>query len=228
MEKINVSEIKKKLSEKVLKHNWNILDIYINSVDFQSIIEELIEQKEKGFKFSPRIYNIFDGIISCPKNNVKVLIVGQDPYPQENIADGIAFSCSKSMIEQPSLKMIFNELSKIIPNYSRNPDLSRWTNQGVILLNYSLTCKLGMPGSHEHLWKFFRQLFSEYIRLNHKDCIIVLMGKKAQELEKEFSKVYKISHPASATYTGKNWNSDDIFNKINRDLIKLNKSVIEW
>lgn len=232
MEKeIDVSLVKVKLSECFLKHDWKVLDTFIHSIEFQIVIEELIQEHNLGYKFTPRLIESFNGIVKCPSNDVKVLMIGQDPYPQLGVADGISFSCSKKMKEQPSLKHIFNEVEKLYPNgYDRNPNLERWSNQGVIMLNTALTCRVGKIGSHYGIWKNFIAFFLEYINRCHKDCITVLLGKKAEEWNQYLHNhdVIRVTHPASAAYSGGKWNSNNLFGTINEKLTKLGKTPIVW
>jgi uracil-DNA glycosylase len=232
MEKIiEIPIIKQKLSEIMINHNWKALDFFLNQLEFQILIEKLIQEHTLGYKFTPKLTECFNGILTCPSNDVKVLIIGQDPYPQKDVADGIAFSCSKTMKEQPSLKHIFNEVQKLYPEgYNRDPNLEKWTRQGIIMFNTALTCRVGDIGSHYHIWKGFTAFFLEYLNRSNKDCITVLLGKKAEEWSKYVNNhdVIKVSHPASAAYTGGNWDSNNLFETINKKLQKLGKKPIIW
>lgn len=232
MEKIiEIPIIKQKLSEIMINHNWKALDFFLNQLEFQILIEKLIQEHTLGYKFTPKLTECFNGILTCPSNDLKVLIIGQDPYPQKDVADGIAFSCSKTMKEQPSLKHIFNEVQKLYPEgYDRNPNLEKWTQQGIIMFNTALTCRVGEIGSHYHIWKGFTAFFLEYLNRSNKDCITVLLGKKAEEWSKYVNNhdVIKVSHPASAVYTGGNWDSNNLFETINKKLQKLGKKPIIW
>lgn len=232
MEKIiEIPIIKQKLSEIMINHNWKALDFFLNQLEFQILIEKLIQEHTLGYKFTPKLTECFNGILTCPSNDLKVLIIGQDPYPQKDVADGIAFSCSKTMKEQPSLKHIFNEVQKLYPEgYNRDPNLEKWTRQGIIMFNTALTCRVGDIGSHYHIWKGFTAFFLEYLNRSNKDCITVLLGKKAEEWSKYVNNhdVIKVSHPASAAYTGGNWDSNNLFETINKKLQKLGKKPIIW
>jgi len=232
MEKtINIPDIKQKLSEIMVSHDWKALDFFLDQFEFQILMEELIQEHTLGHKFTPKISEAFNGILTCPSNNVKVIMIGQDPYPQAGVADGISFSCSKTMKEQPSLRHIFNEVAKLYPEgYERDPNLQKWTRQGIIMLNTALTCRIGEIGSHYHIWKGFTAFFLEYVNRRHKDCIAVLLGKKAEEWAQYLDNldVIRVSHPASAAYTGGQWDSNDLFNTINKKLNKLGKESIIW
>ena len=89
-----------------------------------------------GQRFTPVLKDVFRAFEECPYDELKVVMVGQDPYPTINVADGIAFSCSKSEKEQPSLRFILDEVQKLYPDgYQRPLDLAKWSNQGILLMN---------------------------------------------------------------------------------------------
>lgn len=232
MEKIqiNVNDIVQKLSKKALDSNWRFLDWFFNHMEFPILLANLAEDLDKGFKFTPPLKDMFSGFFNCPEDKLNVIIIGQDPYPQDGVADGISFSCSKTMKEQPSLRYIFNELESIYPGYDRNPDLSRWSKQGVLMYNTALSCRVNGIGTHYEIWNFFTKSFLEYINNHKKNLIIVLLGKKAEEWEKKLSnhKIIKVSHPASAAYSGGKWNSNNLFERINQELITQGKQPIVW
>lgn len=228
---MHITEIKEKLSELFLSHNWHLLDFFLNQLEFSILIDYLIEEKKNGFVSTPRFKECFNGILTCPPDNIKVIIIGQDPYPQPDVADGIAFSCSKTMKEQPSLRYIFNEIEKMYPDgYKRDPNLQKWTRQGIIMYNTALTCRVNEIGSHYHIWKGFTSFFLNHINNNHKDCIAVLLGKKAEEWSNTLCNldIIKVSHPASAAYSKGTWNSNNLFIDINKKLEKLGKTPIDW
>ena len=149
--------------------------------------------------------------------------MGQDPYPQLGVADGIAFSCSKKDRIEKSLQYINKAIG------TQHNDLRCWSNQGVLLINTAFTCQINNIGSHFHLWKPFTEYLFESINKNDK-FIFGLMGKKAEIWEIKLSNqiILKCPHPASAAYKGGVWDSKDIFNNINKELNKLNKSNINW
>ena len=232
MEKtINIPDIKQKLSKKVLEHNWEALDFFFDQLEFQILMEELIKEHTLGHKFTPKLGDAFNGILTCPVDNVKVLFIGQDPYPQDGVADGISFSCSKTMKEQPSLRYIFDEVQKLYPKgYERDPNLQRWTRQGIIMLNTALTCRVGDIGSHYHIWKGFTAFFLDYLNRYRKDCVTVLLGKKAEEWVEYIPNhtIIRVAHPAAAAYSGGKWDSKNLFETVNKKLINLGKDPIIW
>ena len=225
--KINIQEKKDRLSSKL--EGWKIVQDYIQSAAFDSVMLSLISQVENNNRFTPKFKDIFNAFIHCPYNKLKVVFVGQDPYPQLDVADGISFSCSKTMKEQPSLRYIFDELEIQYPNSNRNPDLKRWSKQGVLMLNTALTVAIGKIGSHYDIWKpFASYLFNE---LNKRDDLVfVCLGKKAEQWENYMNNnhVIKVAHPASAAYKGGKWNSQNLFTEVNNYLDSIDKPLIVW
>lgn len=230
---INTKKLADDFSKKAAELDWVFLNYFFNQIEFQAIIADLIYEYEKGYKFTPKFKDIFNAFLLCPAKDIKVIFIGQDPYPQEGVADGISFSCSKTGKEQPSLRHIFNAIeSELYPQgtYIRDTDLSRWSKQGVIMMNTALTCRVGEIGSHYHIWKDFTKSFLEYINKKHKDAIIVLLGKKAEEWHPYVKNLHviKVSHPASAAYSGGKWDSRNLFSKVNLKLKELGKVAINW
>jgi len=222
-EQINLEDIKLKLIEKLRESGWaNKLKGFLQSSDFDKILIELYRFREEGKRFTPPLKQVFKAFEECPIKDLKVIIIGQDPYPYLNVADGIAFSCGNTGRIQPSLKFIFQEINKTIYNneiIEHSPDLTRWANQGVLLLNSALTCQVDKVGSHYNVWKEFIAYTMDILNYTDSGLIFVLMGKQAQELESmigEHHHVIKVSHPASAAYTKTTWDCSDMFNEINK------------
>ena len=154
-------------------------------------------------------------------------MIGQDPYPQPDVADGIAFSCSKKGKPEASLRYIF----KALDTPDADPNLKRWSDQGVLLLNTAMTVEVNNVGSHYDMWKpFMSSLLTEISNLR-PDIIVVGLGKKAQEWLSyfPFGTKLEVSHPASAAYRkGGTWDHQNVFNRINEYLTWQGKDLIKW
>jgi len=222
-EQINLEEIKLKLVERLRPSGWaDKLKGFVQSSDFDKILAELYRLREDGKRFTPPLKQVFRAFEECPHNKLKVIMIGQDPYPHLGVADGLAFSCSNTMKPQPSLKNIFDAIEVTIhqefPTY-QDPNLTRWANQGVLLLNSALTCQVDKVGSHYAIWQEFIAYTMDILNYTDSGLIFVLMGKQAQELESmigEHHYIVKVSHPASAAYTKTAWDCSDMFNEINK------------
>jgi uracil-DNA glycosylase len=113
-----------------------------------------------------------------------------------------------------------------------NPDLVTWSNQGILLMNTSLTTEINKIGKHFDIWKAFTQYLIDMLNANGKPLVWVFLGKKAQEysdlVDDSHIKLYA-SHPASAAYQKEQmWNCDDVFNQINVSLLKLEYPQVKW
>ncbi len=221
---IYTEEVINKLKTKIIGSGWeDILYPFMDSDKFEKITSTLINNHENNVNFTPKFYDIFNAFIERPYDKTNVVILGQDPYPQLGVADGIAFSCSKKGKAEKSLQYINKAIDR------DHTDLRCWSNQGVLLINTAFTCQINNIGSHFHLWKPFTEYLFESINKNDK-FIFGLMGKKAEIWETKLSNqvILKCPHPASAAYKGGVWDSKDIFSNINLELNKLNKTNINW
>jgi len=235
MDNINIKEKKDYFIPLLEESGWDSVKKLVENSMFDDIIIKLINEVNQGRRFTPVYKDIFNAFLECPYKDVKVVIIGQDPYPQLGVADGLAFSCSKKGKAEKSLQYIlkqtiggFEETGKVMYT-PEQCDLKRWANQGVLLLNTALTVQIGKIGSHYTIWSgFINALLQE---LNKRDdLVIALLGKKAEEYEMILSNntIFKVTHPASAAYRGGEWNSNDLFNKINEQLKLKGKSSINW
>jgi uracil-DNA glycosylase len=118
------------------------------------------------------------------------------------------------------------------PTY-QDPDLTRWANQGVLLLNTALTCQIDKIGSHYHIWNEFVMYVFDMLNFTNSGLIFVLLGAKAQELESIIGPnhyILKASHPASAAYTKTTWDCNNVFERVN-EIIEANNGkpyTINW
>ena len=229
---LDLNEIKEKLVDRLRPSGWaDKLKGFILSSDFDKIIGDLYTLSRKGKKFTPVLKQVFRAFEECPWNDLQVVMIGQDPYPTMYVADGIAFSCGNTKKVQPSLDYMFQALTADGITHSSDPDLTRWSNQGILLLNYSFTCEIGKPGTHYHIWKDFMAYTLDIINSYNKGLVFVFMGKKAQELAPLIGdQHHKIMtfHPISAGYSGTQWDSKDCFNQINKILKEQTKTQIIW
>jgi len=227
---ININNIRKKFKSQLNNSGWNnIMNPIIDSEEFEISIYKLKSYVKNNQRFTPKLSEIFRAFEECPFDQLKVIIIGQDPYPQLGVADGISFSCSKTKKLQPSLRYIFKALNESQYD-SMDPDLSRWSKQGVLMLNTAFTVEIGKIGSHYDVWKPITQMILSAINSNKKDVAVALLGKKAEEwqLLLNHQKIYKTPHPASAAYKGGEWDCKNVFANINEYLLTQNNEPITW
>lgn len=233
---MNVEEVKQKLFEKLEPSGWGrILKSFIFSAEFDDIIIKLWNLSKEEKRFTPPLKQLFRAFEECPYDKLEVIIIGQDPYPQLGVADGIAFSCSNTDKLQPSLRYILDEVNKTVydgEQKSTDLDLKRWANQGVLLLNTALTTEVGKIGGHYDIWKPFTAYLLDWLNNYNPGLIYVYMGKKAEEWSDLINNTdYKffVKHPASAAYNGSKWDSDGVFTKIHEILGKTRGDyLITW
>ncbi len=174
---------------------------------------------------------------ALPPEQISVCIVGQDPYHGPGQAMGLSFSVPKGIRVPPSLRNIYKELKSDYPEiFDELPvhgDLTSWANQGVLLLNTSLTVEAGRPGSHKHLgWD---QVTSDIVyELSHRyiNVPFVLWGRHAQELKKFIhrnSLVIESSHPSPIGGScNKGFFGSRPFSRVNEHLIRMSTNTIDW
>ena len=237
LQTVDLSEIKDKLIQRLSISGWSSkLRGFIMSRDFDKNQETLYNEREAGKRFTPPLKHVFSAFELCPLDQLKVVIIGQDPYPQLGVADGMAFSCGITQKPQPSLKNVFEAIEETVyqgyPTY-QDPDLTRWAKQGVLLLNTALTCQVDKVGSHYDIWQDFIMYTLDMLSLTNSGLVFILLGAKAQELESVIGPnhyVLKASHPASAAYTKTVWDCKDVFNESNKIIENVNGKTycIDW
>ena len=168
------------------------MEKYINKIDIswiplfekhQNLINENLKIINTLNIYPPKdkIFRVFEMNV----NDIKVILLGQDPYHGPNQANGLSFSVEKGMIIPPSLKNIYKEIKNNYPdrNYIfENGDISRWFNEEkIFLLNSSLTVFEGKPGSFMKNWTIFTDDVIKYIVEKNKECIFLLLGNFAKE-----------------------------------------------
>ena len=190
--------------------------------------------EEKQGKIFPELSEIFQAFNLCPFNELKVVILGQDPYPTKGHAHGLCFSVNQRVRPLPkSLNNIFkeikNDLGKPIPS---NGNLERWAKQGVLLLNSVLTVDEGKPDSHKGLgWEKFTDAVIQKINLEKDGVVFLLWGSKAisKELMIDTSKhlILKSVHPSPLS-AHRGFFGCKHFSKTNEFLRILEKTEIDW
>lgn len=235
---LNQDQVIDKLQEMLRPSGWhNLLKGFLVSEDFKNIIANLEALVKDNKRFTPPLRQVFRAFQLCPLEELKMVIVGQDPYPQLGVADGIAFSCGNTMKLEASLRYIHKAVIDTVYQgkldiKELSPDLSCWANQGVLLMNTSLTTEIGKIGKHLNLWKGFTAYVIDMLNCQEKRLVWVFLGKKAQEysdlVNDRHVKIFA-SHPASAAYQGeRTWDCNDIFNKANEKLVELQYPPVKW
>ena len=215
-------------------HNdWDeVLKVIWNSEGFKKFYH-IIENEYNTKTIYPPKDHIFNALKLTPYKNVKVVIVGQDPYHGEGEAMGLSFSVNKDIKIPPSLQNIYKELNDDlnIPIH-QDGDLTKWAKEGVLLLNAVLTVEKDKPASHRNLgW----EPLTDYIikELNQKDepVVFILWGNFAKEKAKYITNPnhYIITSPHPSPFSARSgFFGSKPFSKTNNYLIKKNIKPIDW
>ncbi len=192
-----------------------------------------IENEYKTKTIYPAKKNIFNALKLTDYEKVKVIIVGQDPYHGENQAHGLSFSVQKDVKIPPSLRNIFKELyNDLNINIPVHGDLTKWAEEGVLLLNSVLTVEKNNPASHKNVgWELLTDYIIKVLNASSKPLVFILWGNFAKS-KKSFitsSKhlIIESTHPSPFSAYNGFFNSKP-FSKTNNFLSKNNIKEIEW
>lgn len=212
--------------------DWLELEFF-EAGTFDNVVEKIKKEKEQGREIFPPSKDILRALVLTPPEDVKVVILGQDPYPTKGHANGLSFSVNPGVKPLPkSLVNIFKELQDDLGIQRTNGDLSDWARQGVLLLNSVLTVREKIPQSHEGLgWEILTTEIMRHLNQNHVNLVYILWGAPAQLKERYIDPsrnlVLKSSHPSPrAAYRG--FFGSKPFSQANKYLTEHGKSPIDW
>ena len=203
----------------------------------QTLREFLMQEKAAGkviFPPSPLIFNAYN---HTPFEQVRVVIMGQDPYHGQDKgipqAHGLSFSVPHGVAPPPSLVNIFKEIAADLNiKMSRNGDLTPWADQGVLLLNATLTVEQGNAGSHQGKgWEIFTDAAIAALNAQREGLVFVLWGSYAQKkgafIDENRHLVLKSTHPSPLS-AHRGFFGNHQFSQINDYLVKQNQAPINW
>lgn len=211
---------------------WADLDFWTGPT-FPKIIKFLAEERMVGKSILPPKDFIFRAFELTPFSETKVVILGQDPYPTDGHAQGLAFSVSNNTQPLPkSLQNIFKELEDDVGVKRTNGDLTDWAQQGVLLLNTSLTVVEGAPASHSDIgWSALTGQAIRALSEHKNNLVFILWGKHAQQkgmcIDRNKHLVIESSHPSPLSAHNGFFGSE-CFSKTNAYLKRNNISTIYW
>ena len=194
----------------------------------------LKDEKESGQKVYPKNSDIFNAFNKTPFTDLKVVLLGQDPYHGENQAHGLSFSVQKGIGIPPSLRNIYKELTTDIPGFvtPNHGDLTAWAEQGVLLLNASLTVRASTPGSHQKKgWETFTDRVISIISEKKTGIVFILWGAFAQAKSEliDQTKHFIIKSPHPSPFSAdRGFFGSKPFSKTNAILEKEGKKPIDW
>ncbi|MDB2632923.1 uracil-DNA glycosylase [Flavobacteriaceae bacterium] len=216
-----------------IDESWkNILQSEFKKDSFKSLTK-FIKSEYQNHQCYPEAKNIFAAFNLCNYLELKVVIIGQDPYHGEGQANGLCFSVSDGISHPPSLKNIIKELkSDIGPIESDNGNFTTWAKQGVLLLNATLTVRENEPGSHQNMgWEKLTDGVIEHISKDKDQIVFLLWGKFAESklklIDSSKHKIFVAPHP-SPLGAWRGWFGCKHFSKTNDFLKNYNKKIINW
>jgi uracil-DNA glycosylase len=217
-----------------IEESWKLmLAEEFGSAYFERLAAFVRSAYSKGTVYPPA-KNIFEAFNRTPFDKVKVVILGQDPYHEPNQAHGLCFSVQDGVQPPPSLKNIYKELEDEYgtPFLNRNGDLSHWADQGVLLLNATLTVAAGNAGSHQGKgWEMFTDAVIAKLSAHRENLVFLLWGsyarRKGMVIDRRRHLVLECAHPSPlSVYRG--FFGCGHFKKTNEYLAEHNLPQINW
>lgn len=201
-----------------------------------SVNKKLAREKIDKSKIVPPPALILNSLRLCPVEKTRVVLIGQDPYIKPGEAMGLSFSVPRGKTVPPSLRNIYKCLQQcgLINKIPTHGDLTKWANQGVLLLNISLTTEIGKSHAHAGLWDCYTDRLIQEIVKSNPSVMFILLGGSAQSKEHLTNGiVFKWGHPspmnsANRTDNPKNFKYCDVFLKVNQRLAESHQQPIDW
>ncbi|WP_243662168.1 uracil-DNA glycosylase [Miniphocaeibacter halophilus] len=216
-----------------LGNSWDLLLKDEFKKEYYLNLREILKKEYMNFKIYPSMDLIFDALKKVDYKDVKVVILGQDPYHGPNQAHGHSFSVLPGVRKPPSVQNIFVELKDDLGCYiPNNGYLMKWVNQGVLLLNTSLTVRAGAANSHKDLgWQILTDKIIKILGEREKPLVFILWGRNAINKEKLIENkdhlILKSVHPSPlSAYRG--FFGSKPFSKCNNFLLQNNIEPIDW
>ncbi|MFD1292488.1 uracil-DNA glycosylase [Lutibacter holmesii] len=197
-------------------------------------LTQFVNKEYSSYKCFPEANQIFEAFNLCKFNDVKVVIIGQDPYHGDGQAHGLCFSVNEGVANPPSLINIFKEIDADlnIP-FPKNGNLERWAKQGVLLLNATLTVRAHEAGSHQKKgWEQFTDAVIATISAQKKNVVFLLWGgyakKKGAKIDTSKHTILTCGHPSPLSANRGYWFGNKHFSKTNTCLVEKGLKEINW
>lgn len=224
-----------KLSKVQLEESWKIsLAPFLLSSQMDNLRDFLFQEKQAQKIIYPPSKQIFSALNTTPLADVKVVILGQDPYHGPNQANGLSFSVQKGIALPPSLRNIFHELHTDLGIPApRHGDLTKWATQGVLLLNSVLTVEAGQPTSHQKQgWEAFTDEVIDVLNEQREHIVFILWGayaqRKGQRINRDKHLVLTAAHPSPLAANRGGFFGCKVFSKTNQYLKQHGIEPIDW
>lgn len=212
---------------------WNEVLADEFSKDYFEELTQFVKDEYQSYVVYPHPKNIFCAFDLCPFEKVKVVILGQDPYHGPGQANGLCFAVNAGVQAPPSLQNVFKELESDLGHpVSHDTDLSRWAQQGVLLLNATLTVRAGQANSHAGKgWEQLTDAVIKKLSDERSNLVFILWGnyarKKGAHIDRKKHLVLESAHPSPLSAHAGFFGSRP-FSKVNAYLEKQGERLIEW
>lgn len=217
-----------------LHQSWkNHLNSEFDKPYFKDLLA-FVTEEYKNHQCFPKESEIFNAFNHCQFKDLKVVIIGQDPYHDEQQANGLCFSVNDGIKHPPSLVNIFKELEQDLGiQYPKSGNLVQWADQGVLLLNATLTVRAHKAGSHQKKgWEQFTDAVIKTINAEKINVVFLLWGGFAKKKKKliDTSKhiVLESGHPSPLSANRGYWFGNKCFSKTNCQLEQVGETLIDW
>lgn len=217
-----------------LNNDWKNLLSNEMEKDYFKELTHFIENEYTNHQCFPLKKNLFSALNNCAFEDIKVVIIGQDPYHKPNLANGLCFSVNAGMAIPASLQNIYkeieNDLQASTPNHG---NLISWAKQGVLLLNATLSVRVHKAGSHQKKgWEQFTDYIIKLISSQKSNVVFMLWGSyakaKGAQVEKSKHLVLETGHPSPLSANRGLWYGNKHFSQCNRYLEIHKKQPINW
>lgn len=216
-----------------LGNDWDDLLAEEFKKEYYLKLREFLKREYATQKIYPNMYDIFNALKYTPYNDVKVVIIGQDPYHQPNQAHGLCFSVKKGVKIPPSLQNIYKELNSdlgVIP--PKHGELTEWAKQGILMLNNVLTVRESCPNSHKNVgWEIFTDKVIEILNNHETPIVFLLWGANARKKAEIITNPKHLKlctvHPSPLSAYGGFFGCKH-FSKANEFLTQNGLSPINW
>ncbi|WP_304942597.1 uracil-DNA glycosylase [Vallitalea guaymasensis] len=219
--------------KKIFENDWQELLNDEFDKEYYKKLRHQLKNEYSNYTIYPDMYDIFNALHYTSYEDVKVVILGQDPYHGPNQAHGLSFSVKKGVRIPPSLVNIYKELNNDlgckIPSHG---NLTKWAKQGILLLNASLTVRASKPSSHSKIgWQIFTDKIISLLNEREEPVVFILWGNYAISKEKLITSdrhyIIKSVHPSPLS-ASRGFFGSKPFSKANEFLKSINKEEIDW
>ena len=192
-------------------------------------LDRIEKELSKLQNLTPNTHQVMRAF-ELPIAKVRVLLLGQDPYPTQGMACGLAFANAPGTKTPQSLKNLIKELQSDLPGLSASADLAKWSDQGVMLLNSALTTEVGTSGAHQTIWREFTEVAITALDKARAGKLVCLsLGLEAKKLADlvEFGEVVYAPHPSPLS-AHRGFFGSRIYSRVNHALSEQGQEPIDW